>query len=80
MQWLYKKGEEPTLFKNKEAVKDALDGGWVDTPATFDNEEVSEFDGLDRDELYEIAKERGINVPSNVGKAKLLERLSESGE
>ena len=80
-QWLYKKGKEPKQFKSKEASEDAQNNGWVDTPAKFNNENVSKvskasgFDEASRDELYEIAKSKGINVPSNVGKAKLIERL-----
>ncbi len=35
-QWLYKKNVEPTIFTGEEAINDALDSGWKDTPAGFD--------------------------------------------
>jgi len=31
-QWLYKKGEEPRIFKGEDAIEEALENGWKDTP------------------------------------------------
>ena len=35
-QWLYKKNVEPTIFTGEEAISEALESGWKDTPAGFD--------------------------------------------
>jgi len=43
-----------------------------------DGEGDVDLNSLDRDELYDMAKEADLNVPSNIGREKLIERLSES--
>lgn len=155
-QWLYKEGSEPKIFKGEEAIEEALESGWVDSPKgfkeveakvsegtevatvtidtfsdevlfeeaikrklvsenpplpSFSDEEILmtleeikqecvkrgleieqvipldedgdgegdvDLNNLDRDVLYDMAKERELSVPSNIGKQKLIERLLES--
>lgn len=58
MAWLYKEGEEPKQFKNEEAIEDALEDGWVDTPAGFKKDE--EVNEIVLDEQSTLARISGI--------------------
>jgi hypothetical protein len=71
-KWLYKEGEEPKIFKGEDAIEDALENGWVDSPKGFkkvaeaveptgDAEVVSQtIDTFSDDEIGEEAIKRGI--------------------
>ena len=71
--YLYKKGEEPKLFEEKEVVQAQADG-WVDTPAKF----KKTIDDFTIEELKEVADKKGVSYSHNIGKDKLIEKLKEA--
>jgi len=63
----------------QECVKRELE---ISEVIPFDEDSDGEGDvdlnTLDRDVLYEMAKERELSIPANIGKEKLIDRLMES--
>lgn len=43
--YLYKEGEEPTIFDSEKAVKNAVADGWVDSPDKTTPAEVKKTSG-----------------------------------
>ena len=87
--WLYNKNAEPKIFTGEEAIKKALADGWVETPAAFKKDTLDAkviekgilganggYESKTRDELFQLAKEKGLKVPNNIGRVKLLEKLT----
>ena len=49
-QWLYKKGNEPKLYKG-DGIDDAMDDGWLDTPAGIVEDVVETDATIDTQEV-----------------------------
>jgi len=81
-QWLYKKDATPAIFTGEEAISDALDNGWVDTPSKFaevtiEADVVVTVATMKKDELIALAAREEIGIGSKITVPELKELLKD---
>lgn len=78
-RWLYKAGETPRIFNSEEEINSAENDGWKRRPVEEDFEE-EDLEKLERDELFQVAKDEGLSPAHNIGKPSLILKIKEKRE
>jgi hypothetical protein len=72
---VFPNGEETEVSDEQAVTYEAITGEAPPSTLTISDEPQSETDTMTRDQLLELAAGRGIQVPANASKAKILEAL-----
>ncbi|MFM0638076.1 hypothetical protein PQQ63_15345 [Paraburkholderia metrosideri] len=78
--WLYHPTEEPKIFHDVESHDEAIEAGWVDTPAKLVKPDAVDPDDTgsteDKAALLAQAKELGIDAKGTWGVKKLQDAIA----